>query len=158
MKKVLIICFTLFQYLCTAQFTGGTQRIEVNTITDAQTITSTTPVDIAGSSFTLPSTGVWIVIVKINGMHNPSSSSASFGVYNSSDVLQANSVSNLYTSNAGGTLGLFSSEQFFLITTSGSETFKIKGVVSAGSTLSIKNSSNQSNIGNGGNSKIIAFK
>lgn len=164
MKKIILLASLLLIHIAghsqATIFPSNTAitTLQFNGITDAQTITSTTPVDVIGGSFTLSSAGTWVVIVKITGMHNPSASVASFGIYNSSDVLQNNTVSNLYTTGVGGTLGLFSSEQVVLITTNGSETFKLKAVVSTGSTLTIKNSSSQSNTGNGGNSKIIAFK
>lgn len=121
---------------------------ENTSITNGGTFT-TTLVDIAGSSFTLPSAGTWEVEYNIFNTHNIGASAVSVGIYDSSNVLVANSqsISASITSSAQSP----SNSNVVRITTTGSATYKLRVITSAG-TGTIVNSGTGTTAS--GNSKI----
>jgi hypothetical protein len=90
-------------------------------ITDGQTI-NTTLTDVAGSSFTIPSAGKWLVQYIVTGNTGTTQFNA-FALYNSSNVLIPSSQS------AQGTVNTDKSNfiGFAYITTTGAEIFKLRG-------------------------------
>jgi hypothetical protein len=108
--------------------------------------------DIAGSSFTLPSEGVFDVTYMITGT-NTTTDAGVVGIYTSSDALVEGSQSNDHTQNSYPTI--FSG--FKRITTTGAETFKLKGQMDAG-TFTIRNNPSIFSPVTGGISKISWVK
>jgi hypothetical protein len=98
---------------------------ENNGITDNQTVT-TTLADVAGSSFTLPSAGVWEVKYVVET--NVTSTNMTVGLYTLSNILLANSQS---LSGGQSTVRGIASQISF-ITTTGSEVYKLRASVNTG--------------------------
>lgn len=117
---------------------AGSEYGEINSIVHATTTTSTTPIDLTGGAFTLPSAGTWEVDMRIFANTNTLISYAKFGIYDNSNVLVANSACL-----AGGVTGLVytSTSQKVAITTTGSTTYKIRWYVDSGASAIVLNSS-----------------
>jgi hypothetical protein len=101
-------------------------------ITDGQAVT-TTLADVAGSSFTLPTAGVWEVIARVtvgngNGTVN---TGFGFGIYDTSNVLISNTAANSIQGGGGGSETDVVTVQTF-ITTTGATTYKLRAAVNSG--------------------------
>lgn len=117
-------------------------------ITNAGTFT-TTLVDIAGSSFTLPSAGTWFVVYNIFGSSSATAQVA-VRIYTDADVVVDNTQSHGYVTTSGS----FTLSNTAIITTTGAETFKLKGKTSTG-TFTVRNVDGDTVAGR---SKITWFK
>jgi hypothetical protein len=118
-------------------------------ITNLATATATLS-DIAGSSFTLPSAGVWEVDYYIFSSHSIDFQSLAVGIYDSSNTLVGNSLA-VFAGDAvtgGATRRAYSNTA--RITTTGPATYKLRGQTSSGS-VSIYNNTNTTT---GGQSKV----
>ena len=118
---------------------------ENNGITNAQTV-STTLVDVAGSSFTLPSAGTWEVTYNIFA-NNAGAAQTTIRVYDSSNVMVPNSQASAQHQASGGPLPVSNTAR---ITTTGAATYKLRGVTDANTSTIFNND----NTVQGGRSKI----
>jgi hypothetical protein len=124
---------------------GMVEYGENNGITNNQTVTALA--DVVGSSFTLPSAGIWEVNVILNGQSNAGAGDGLVQVYTSGNVLvNANSQIRLLSVTANFAVN---GSMVLYISTSGSETFKLRASAGSGTFL-FKNQNGSSSA----NSKI----
>lgn len=124
---------------------------ENNGITDGTTIT-TSLADITGSSFTLPSAGVWEVNYIVMAGPDTSTAGLTVSIYDNSGVQVASSTGVWAIDAQTGTGVRQMVTQTARITTTGSAIYKLRGQTTAGTTRVV----NLSTMGNAtaGNSKI----
>lgn len=139
-----------------AQGTGGVaaENYENNSITDGS-VFNTTILDVAGSSFSIPTAGTWLVDFNVFGGGSTAAADISLGLYTSANVLVASSGSDI-ASPTGTLTNTFSIHNSVLVTTTGAATYKLR-IQTGGGTFTIRN--NFTSGGNsGGNSKITFHK
>jgi len=122
-------------------------------------LTGTTVVDVPGSSFTLPSAGVWEVDYSLFTTTSVATQNYGFFIRDSSNNIVANSSSEYYNAlgSSGTNLNISVGNKVF-ITTSGSATYKLSGIGGGGVfTVTVYNAV-ASNSQLSGNSKITYRK
>lgn len=100
---------------------------------------TTTLITIPGSSFTLPSAGVWEIDYNIYASLN-TTGTASIGLYDPSGTLVPNSLSDNFSSTTNVPLGF---HQRVFVTTAGAATYSMKGISTV--TATIQNSTTHVN-------------
>ena len=107
-------------------------------ITDNQSITSADPTfqDVAGSTFTLPVAGTYLINYSVNGIASAGSAYIRTQITDSSNVLVPNSTLMI---QAAGALRI-NGAMTFVITVTGATTYKMRGAVGNG-TATIRNTS-----------------
>lgn len=118
-------------------------------------LTGTTVIDVPGSSFTLPSAGVWEVDYSLFTTTSVATQNYGFFIRDSSNNIVANSSSEYYSASgsSGTNLNISVGNKVF-ITTSGSATYKLSGIGGGGVfTVTVYNAV-ASNAQQSGNSKI----
>lgn len=127
---------------------------ENNGITANQTLT-TTIADIAGSSFTLPSAGVWEVSYNIYARQTNTATYGSVVLTDSANSIVPNSTLQISSQLAAVSFTETGFTQTVRITTTGSATYKLRGVAAANAAIEIHNTSSSGTVATQqGNSKI----